>query len=576
MWWHSLSAIRRHWFKNILLGVAIELLVHIGGHTLHWAPIVNFQNWGLDVVTRLNVGACGWLGKEAGLRNTTSQFLSCPQTDSRYAVPMLVDIDAQTWRDPSWGGGEPYRAPRDKLAALVNESFKLGAKQVVLDIVVEDSTASSADIPANETLAKLEHVKDQEFAQELRQLLSKGYFTADRRLILIRTLRYPLPFQSDTDAFFGELRGSKLVDAVIKESNGRIVVAAPYFQESSDRITRDWDLFKVVCERSPLDPGQGVLRVVPSVQLASIHPLSGVKQVFGAASTSHSTVSDRACVPFPQSSPSAMPQADSFAQSCLNDINVEGSVAAAKGDMCNKAKKECVVASNTSDYGNFAVCPNLLMRMESIEAHTPSGLHAEDAGLSHEYWSSVQSQMDKSTKLGDLPHQGGLGNRIVFRYTTDQVKASANTISARQLLAGPKGMNFEGRTVVIGQTYQETGDFFRTPVGRMPGAVVLVNAIDSMAKHQLMKPPSSFQTLSVAFGLIVFIGWLLARWNSSVGATIAVVAVILTAGVASFFFFAHGIWLDFAAPIIGIQMHRWIDAWESPFRRLMKLDGDHH
>lgn len=576
--WHSFSTFKRHWLTNIALGILIELFVHIGGHSLHLTPIVNFQNWGLDVVTRLNVASCIALGASGGIGTSTSQLLKCPQTDSREAGPVLVDIDAQTWRDPSWGGGEPYRAPREKLVTLIDHSFKLGAKQVVLDIVVEDGTVSPADIPANETLAKLAYVNDQAFAQGLSQLLSKGYFGADRRLILTRTLRDPLPFQSDTEAFLGELRSSSLVDAVIKESDGRIVVAAPYFVESSDRITRDWDLFKVVCERSTDDPGQGVLRVVPSVQLASIRPLPGIELASDNGSTGHSKATNRDCVPFPQSTPSAMPQADSFAQSCLHAIAVDGSIAAASGEMCKKAKLACEAASKTPDYDNFSVCPILIKRLNLMEAPTPSGLQAKEDGLSHEYWASVQSQMDKSTRLGDLPLQGGLGNRIVFRYTADQVKASADTISARRLLAEPKGLNFEHRTVVIGQTYQETGDFFRTPVGRMPGAVLLINAIDSMMKHQLMKPPSSFQTYSVAFSLIVFIGWLFARWNSSIGATVAVAVVVLTAGVASFFFFAHGIWFDFAAPIIGIQLHQWFAAWEEriALKRLMKLHGEHH
>lgn len=569
--WHSLSAFNHHWLINIFIGVLIEAFVHFGGHSLHFSPIVSFQNWGLDVVTQLNVGTCKCLGVEREVSIAISRFLKCPQTASRDSVPVLVDIDAQTWRDPSWGGGEPYRAPREKLVALIDQSFKLGAKQVVLDIVVEDGTASPADIPANEALAKLAHVKDQAFAQGLSELLSKEYFGTDRRLILTRTLRDPLPFQSDTNAFFGELRGSALVDAVIKDSHGRIVVAAPYFQEGSDRITRDWDLFKVVCERSPGDPNHGVLRVVPSVQLASIHPLPGIKPATAAAPNVHAAESNRACVPFPQSSPSTMPEADSFAQACLHAIAVDGSAAAVDSGMCKQAKKACIAASKTPDYGNFTVCPDLITRIKSIEAHAPG----ENDGLNHEYWSAVQSKMDKSTTLGDLPHQGGLGNRIVFRYTADQVKASADSISARSLLAEPKGLSFEGRTVVIGQTYQETGDFFRTPVGRMPGAVVLINAIDSMAKHQLMTPPSGWITLPTAFGLIVFIGFLFARWDSMIGATIAVVIVVLTAGVASFFFFAHGVWFDFAAPIIGIQLHRWFASLEerAVLKRLSNLHG---
>ncbi len=161
----------------------------------------------------------------------------------------------------------------------------------------------------------------------------------------------------------------------------------------------------------------------------------------------------------------------------------------------------------------------------------------------------------------------------MFRYSADQVMAGNSKISAEQLLALPKDHRFEGRTIVIGQTYHETGDFFNTPVGRMPGAVLLMNAIDSMAKHQLMKPPSGFLTFSVAFVLIVFVGFLFARWDSSIGAVFAVVVVVLTAGVASFFFFAHGVWFDFAAPIIGIQLHRQFAAWEerSALKKLKQL-----
>ncbi len=68
-------------------------------------------------------------------------------------------------------------------------------------------------------------------------------------------------------------------------------------------------------------------------------------------------------------------------------------------------------------------------------------------------------------------------------------------------------------------------------------------------------------------------GFLFARWDSSIGAVFAVVVVVLTAGVASFFFFAHGVWFDFAAPIIGIQLHRQFAAWEerSALKKLKQL-----
>lgn len=585
--WKALTAFKRHWLTNIALGILIEIFVHVGGHTFHWGPIVNFQNWGLDVVTRLNATACTWLATDAQIVDQGNPVLRCPQVEKASIVPILVDVDAQTWRDPEWGGGEPYRAPRDKLLALIERSFKLGAKQVVLDVVIEDAAPADPEQPKREGFGKWAAQEDQMFADGLRTLLQKGLgaasnesnLSADRKLILVRTVRNPLPFQSDTDAFLGELRGSAAVDAVVAQSGGRIVVAAPYFQESADRITRDWDLFKVVCERLPGATDRGVLRAVPSVQLASL--------VHRADVAARPNAPSQLCVPYPQFNPSTLPDGDSYAQACLHNVAVEGSVESIRGEMCKKAKQVCGAAKSTPDYDNFKVCPVLLDRLDAIDADAPRGLRAlwefgfgqkKQDGFVSQYWSGIQTFKLDDGKLGDLPQQGGLGNRIVFRHTTDQVKVAASTISAKRLLSDPGAHSFAGRTVVIGQTYQETGDFFRTPLGSMPGAVVLINAIDSMSRHQLMQPPSSLQTLTLALILIVVVGFVFARWDSAVGATIAVIGVVLTAGVASFFYFAHGVWFDFAAPIFGIHLHRRIAAMEEriELKRLKLLQGEHH
>ena len=176
--------------------------------------------------------------------------------------------------------------------------------------------------------------------------------------------------------------------------------------------------------------------------------------------------------------------------------------------------------------------------------------------------------------MANLPHDGGLGNRIVFRYPPDG-QGTTNQSALPFLLADdatlqPYAQAFNGRIVVVGQTFSETRDFFDTPLGNMSGAMVLVNAIDSMAKHRLMQPPSSLLTYFVSFALILIVGCLFAKWDSMTGTTLATIAVIVTAGVASFFLFAHGVWLDFAAPIIGIQIHRRWAAFEE------KIERRHH
>ena len=213
------------------------------------------------------------------------------------------------------------------------------------------------------------------------------------------------------------------------------------------------------------------------------------------------------------------------------------------------------------------------------------GLTHSNDGIFNHYWRSVQQSFERAKSdppLANLPYDGGLGNRVVFRYPpagqgmTNQ--SALPFLLADEATLAPYAAAIRGRIVVIGQTFDETRDFFDTPLGRMPGAMVLVNAIDSMGKHRLMQPPSNALTYGVALALIVLVGYLFAKWDSTIGTTLATAAVVLTAGAASFFLFAHGVWLDFAAPIVGIQIHRWWAAFEErvELRNLKKLSHNQH
>lgn len=230
-WWHSLRPLTRHWIINVLIGVAIELVLILAeAHHSKW--LESTQNLALDSMMR---------GSAATVQ----------EDDGKVPPLAFIDIDNRTWQDPAWGGGEPCRAPRERLLQLIDFAFKHDARQVVLDIVVEGRT----DDP-----------EDQEFAAKLSQLINGANSGGDRKLILVRTLRQPLlaaDSKGKLDAV-PELRNSAL-DPVIESSAGRIEVAAPYFKLSSDLVLRDWQLWSLACKRSA--SGKAMLVVVPSVQL---------------------------------------------------------------------------------------------------------------------------------------------------------------------------------------------------------------------------------------------------------------------------------------------------------------------
>lgn len=506
--WQRLSTRHQHWGINILIGLCIETLVHIAGHNLHWPAVVAAQDRGLDTMTRLHAWACE---DPSPGGSSLQRLLHCPDTQPGRPAPVLLDIDEATWRDPAWDGGEPVRAPRQRLLELAQQAFALDASSVVMDVAVEELRSGT---PAGEAL----RAEDQAFAHGLSALLP--HMKPGQVLVLVRTVRPPFP--AGPAAPWPVLRRSPAVDEVVAASGGRIVLAAPYFRVDPDRLTRSWVQASTVC----LMPasGDGQLAVLPSVQwLLHARALGLATPAWRQASLEASVAAPAAC-PDPARQPATAP--------------------------AEQASHEAHEAMRR--FG------------EAVLAASPA-----------------QARPLLAQALPDPHHD--LANRVVFRMSP----AGGSLLSVPALqwldqpatqLAAPFGELVKGRVVIIGQTHSGAADFFQTPLGEMAGAIVLANAIDSMQAFGQLGQPSPLVMAAVSLLLIVAVGYVFARWDSVIGTLVATALVVLTAGVASFLLFAQGVWLDVAAPILGIQLHRLWASFEEQqhFRRLKKEHGHAH
>jgi CHASE2 domain len=493
--WCASSARTRHWLINIAIGIAIVLTLNWAGNGLRLPLIVDAQNGAFDRMIRAS----------AAVAPAGHEGLPPPP---RLA---LIDVDDATWRDVRWGGGEPSRAPAALLMQLIESAFQRGAVQVVLDIAVEGSSGRAADMQENRL-----------FAARLEGMLAQPWFGADRQLVLVRTVRQPIPVRrqfvtaaADTHApyaegYFDELREASAIDAVVAASSGRIVLAAPFFSVSSDRVLRDWQLYQVVCERSALGES-GRVQVVPSVQLAVAARHFGLA---AGAAPWQPAGSGVPCRPFPTNPLRAEPIAPLAA------------TLAAQADQVTAAS-----------------------------------------------WRATRSAFEaRGVRLGELmPRGDDLGNRVVFRWATPP-----NVIPAIELLFGETRHDLRNRVVLIGQTFPETVDRHYTPLGPMPGAVVLLNAIDSMTRHRIVGAPSVWVTAPLALAMIVVVGYAFARWSSLLGTVIATSAILAVLPWLSFSLFKYGVWLDFALPLAGIQVHKIITSMEEHFaRRQLRRVAEH-
>ncbi len=120
----------------------------------------------------------------------------------------------------------------------------------------------------------------------------------------------------------------------------------------------------------------------------------------------------------------------------------------------------------------------------------------------------------------------------------------------------------KGAIVVIGVSRTESYDLRRTPIGEMPGALVMLNSIDSMLRFGLLRSPSLWIMIPLMGMLIVLVAFVYARWDSVVGTLIATIGGVFVFWVLSYWFFKYGIWLNFALPVIGIQIHRIVKSRE--------------
>ena len=482
--WRALSPRTRHWLINIAIGVVIVSLLNWASSGLRLSFVINAQNAAFDRMMRASAAVA-------------------PEGHEGLPAPpklVLIDIDDRSWRDPRWGGGEPSRAPRDLLAGLIEGAFQRGANQVVLDVAIEGSSGRETDL-----------AEDRLFAARLETILASAWFGPDRQLVLVRTLRQPLPEQRGlvadwstapaafSEGYFDELRAAPAIDRVVAASNGRILVAAPFFSVSPDRVLRDWQLMQVVCERAAEGAGGGV-RVVPSVQLAVAARHFGLR----AGMAPWELVEPRdSCTPFPKTT----------------GINASASKVRQAASALATQADALIASSWRNTHGAFA-------RL---------GVHMS----------------------ARAPGADDLGNRVVFRWARPP-----SVLSAIDMLQGQVRHDLKGRVVLIGQTFSETVDSHLTPLGEMPGAVLLLNAIDSMTRHRIVAAPSVWVTAPLAFAMIVAIGYAFSRWRSVLGTVVATSALLAVLPWISFSLFKHGVWLDFALPLLGIQVHKLITTFE--------------
>ena len=112
------------------------------------------------------------------------------------------------------------------------------------------------------------------------------------------------------------------------------------------------------------------------------------------------------------------------------------------------------------------------------------------------------------------------------------------------------------RLLVISGSYDEGGDVHLTPLGEMPGSLVLVNSIYSlMQRGQVIEPPL-WLVLLFHTGAIFVMSLLFARFRSFWGMVLSGAVVIVALVPLTFYGYNHGVWVNFTLPLTAVWWQR--------------------
>jgi len=172
-------------------------------------------------------------------------------------------------------------------------------------------------------------------------------------------------------------------------------------------------------------------------------------------------------------------------------------------------------------------------------------LHRRSTNLSRRFIYEVPWKLEPNETRPVVEYQGKVAPILSTR--------SAGVITQQSDMVDSSWL--AGHIVIIGGSYSEGRDIFPTPIGQMPGAMVLVNAIHSLLQYGVLSPPPMWIMLLVQSLLILLISIIFSRFDSFWGLLVSGGMVILLLLPVSFWIFRYGIWVDFALPLLAVQFH---------------------
>ncbi|MDD4273550.1 MAG: CHASE2 domain-containing protein [Desulfobacter postgatei] len=109
--------------------------------------------------------------------------------------------------------------------------------------------------------------------------------------------------------------------------------------------------------------------------------------------------------------------------------------------------------------------------------------------------------------------------------------------------------NIKNKIVMIGASYEDTNDSYETPLGRMPGALVIINAINSLFFDEKIPSLHIWQKLGLLTLLLFLMSVFFTRFDSFLGMVVSYIVILLILVPAILISFRACVLFDFGIPL---------------------------
>ena len=174
------------------------------------------------------------------------------------------------------------------------------------------------------------------------------------------------------------------------------------------------------------------------------------------------------------------------------------------------------------------------------------------------HYSDLKREQEAALRRGlapELREESPHFRRLSARFALDDAPTEAGPAGKTRRWFAEKREKSAG-VVIIGGSYEVGGDFHNTPLGRMPGALVIANAVDTMQTCGILQPlPGPVNLLLTLLALVAFSA-LFARLSGWRAFWPMILLLALLLGPCCLWLLKRGIWLNLAAPLGVIWLHK--------------------